>query len=275
MTETAARARVLTARLDVRRPRGGAADSWRIAAINRLTYVQGLYGCDSSLDAVRRARVHDPGAGRTVHASQRFSLPGPERRRRHRPRAAGPRRNEVRARAADGKGTAANLQRQRNPDSAVRRRLRPHASRRLRNARRRIGPSRYACRPAAGQTRAGRLCGGSAEIVQHRSPRPQPRNVVHPASERRLPRRGPHQQVRHAHLFPQRRQRRGHHAVRPRAQTRYFALRVAVDARRPRRRRTTKTTCAPTTSSTTTSIRSCIPTVSSSRDDAPDAARPG
>jgi hypothetical protein len=43
MTETAARARVLTARFDVRRPRGGAADSWRIAAITRLTFVQGLY----------------------------------------------------------------------------------------------------------------------------------------------------------------------------------------------------------------------------------------
>jgi len=43
MTETAARARVLTARLDVRRLRGGAADSWRIAAITRLTFVQGLY----------------------------------------------------------------------------------------------------------------------------------------------------------------------------------------------------------------------------------------
>jgi hypothetical protein len=43
MTETAARARVLTARVDVRRPRGGAIDSWRIAAITRLTFVQGLY----------------------------------------------------------------------------------------------------------------------------------------------------------------------------------------------------------------------------------------
>jgi hypothetical protein len=43
MTETAARARVLTARFDVRRPRGGATDSWRIAAITRLTFVQGLY----------------------------------------------------------------------------------------------------------------------------------------------------------------------------------------------------------------------------------------
>ncbi len=43
MTETAARARVLTARFDVRRPRGGAADSWRIAGITRLTFVQGLY----------------------------------------------------------------------------------------------------------------------------------------------------------------------------------------------------------------------------------------
>ena len=43
MTETAARARVLTARLDVRRSPDGPADSWRILAINRLTYVQGLY----------------------------------------------------------------------------------------------------------------------------------------------------------------------------------------------------------------------------------------
>ena len=43
MTETSARARVLTARFDVRRPSGGAMDSWRIIAITRLTYVQGLY----------------------------------------------------------------------------------------------------------------------------------------------------------------------------------------------------------------------------------------
>src|ERR1051325_1778017 len=43
MTETAARARVLTARFDVRRPRGGDVNSWRIIAITRLTFVQGLY----------------------------------------------------------------------------------------------------------------------------------------------------------------------------------------------------------------------------------------
>ena len=56
MTETPARARVLTARLDVRRPRGGAADSWRIAAINRLTFVQGLYKLrlDSSTQYIAR-----------------------------------------------------------------------------------------------------------------------------------------------------------------------------------------------------------------------------
>src|SRR5712691_11619682 len=40
LTETAARARVLTARFDVRRPRDGDLDSWRITAIERLTYVQ-------------------------------------------------------------------------------------------------------------------------------------------------------------------------------------------------------------------------------------------
>ena len=43
LTETATRARVLTARFDVRRPRDGDLDSWRIVAIERLTYVQGLY----------------------------------------------------------------------------------------------------------------------------------------------------------------------------------------------------------------------------------------
>ena len=43
MTETAARARVLTARFDVRRPRDGDVNSWRIVAITRLTFVQGLY----------------------------------------------------------------------------------------------------------------------------------------------------------------------------------------------------------------------------------------
>jgi hypothetical protein len=43
LTETPARARVMTARFDVRRPHGGAVDSWRVVAITRLTYVQGLY----------------------------------------------------------------------------------------------------------------------------------------------------------------------------------------------------------------------------------------
>ena len=43
LTETASRARVMTARFDVRRPSGGDTDSWRIVAIERLTFVQGLY----------------------------------------------------------------------------------------------------------------------------------------------------------------------------------------------------------------------------------------
>ena len=43
LTETSARARVLTARFDVRRPRDGDMNSWRIVDITRLTYVQGLY----------------------------------------------------------------------------------------------------------------------------------------------------------------------------------------------------------------------------------------
>ena len=56
LTETAARARVLTARFDLRRPRDGPIDSWRIVAITRLTYVQGLYRLrlDSSTQFVAR-----------------------------------------------------------------------------------------------------------------------------------------------------------------------------------------------------------------------------
>src|SRR5438105_995924 len=56
LTETAARARVLTARFDLRRPWDGAVDSWRIAAITRLTYVQGLYRLrlDSSTQYIAR-----------------------------------------------------------------------------------------------------------------------------------------------------------------------------------------------------------------------------
>jgi hypothetical protein len=42
-TETARRARVITARLDVRRPREGDPDSWRIIGAERLTTVEGLY----------------------------------------------------------------------------------------------------------------------------------------------------------------------------------------------------------------------------------------
>jgi len=41
--ETEVRARVMTARFDVRRPTEGAIDSWRIVDVERLTYVQGLY----------------------------------------------------------------------------------------------------------------------------------------------------------------------------------------------------------------------------------------
>jgi hypothetical protein len=56
LTETAARARVMTARFDVRRPHDGDASSWRIVAIERLTYVQGLYRLqlDSSTQFVAR-----------------------------------------------------------------------------------------------------------------------------------------------------------------------------------------------------------------------------
>ena len=56
LTETPARARVLTARFDVRRSHNGDADSWRIAGITRLTYVMGLYRLrlDSSTQYVAR-----------------------------------------------------------------------------------------------------------------------------------------------------------------------------------------------------------------------------
>jgi hypothetical protein len=56
LTETAARARVITARFDLRRPRGGDVNSWRIVAIERLTFVQGLYRLrlDASTQLVAR-----------------------------------------------------------------------------------------------------------------------------------------------------------------------------------------------------------------------------
>ena len=57
LTETAARARVLTARFDVRRPRGGDINSWRIIAITRLTYVQGLYRL--RLDSTTQYAAHE------------------------------------------------------------------------------------------------------------------------------------------------------------------------------------------------------------------------
>ena len=136
---------------------------------------------------------------------------------------------------ADRERPVANLQRQRNADRALRRRFRSDSSGRLRNSRRRLGPPRCAGRSAASQARAGRLRRRGAEVVQHRPPRSESRDLVHPAAERRLPRGGPHQQVRHADLLAQRRQRRGRHAVRARAQTRHLALRITCHARCPRR----------------------------------------
>jgi hypothetical protein len=56
LTETAARARVITARFDVRRPPDGDSNSWRLVAIERLTFVQGLYRLrlDTSTQLVAR-----------------------------------------------------------------------------------------------------------------------------------------------------------------------------------------------------------------------------
>jgi hypothetical protein len=77
MTETAARARVLTARFDVRRPRGGAADSWRIAAITRLTFVQGLYRLriDASTQYIAREfTIRAQDAQFTLHTGSVFQV---------------------------------------------------------------------------------------------------------------------------------------------------------------------------------------------------------
>jgi hypothetical protein len=57
MTETTARARVMTARIDVRRPRDGDVNSWRIVGLERLTFVQGLYRL--KLDATTQYIAHD------------------------------------------------------------------------------------------------------------------------------------------------------------------------------------------------------------------------
>src|SRR5215470_3554884 len=77
MTETAARARVLTARVDVRRPRGGAIDSWRIVAITRLTFVQGLYRLrlDASTQYVAREfTIRAQDAQFTLHSGSVFQV---------------------------------------------------------------------------------------------------------------------------------------------------------------------------------------------------------
>ena len=57
MTETEARARVMTVRIDVRRPRGGDVNSWRIVGVMRLTIVQGLYRL--KLDTARQYIARD------------------------------------------------------------------------------------------------------------------------------------------------------------------------------------------------------------------------
>ncbi len=41
--ETPGRARILTAGLDVRRPAGGGADSWRISSIDSMSAIDGLH----------------------------------------------------------------------------------------------------------------------------------------------------------------------------------------------------------------------------------------
>ena len=56
LVETSVRARVMTARLDVRRPPGGGPDSWRIVDVERLTLVQGLYRLRIDPDAQFEAR---------------------------------------------------------------------------------------------------------------------------------------------------------------------------------------------------------------------------
>jgi Peptidase family M1 domain len=77
LTETPARARVLTARIDVRRPRDGAPDSWRIAAITRLTFVQGLYRLrlDSSTQYVAREfTIRSQDVQFTLHTGSVFQV---------------------------------------------------------------------------------------------------------------------------------------------------------------------------------------------------------
>jgi len=77
LTETAARARVLTARFDVRRPRDGDVNSWRIVDITRLTYVQGLYRLrlDSSTQyAAREFAIRAQDVQFTLHTGYVFQV---------------------------------------------------------------------------------------------------------------------------------------------------------------------------------------------------------
>lgn len=55
-TESKDQGRIVTARVDVRRPRGGVADGWRIAAAERLTSVEGLHRLSVKTDTQFAAR---------------------------------------------------------------------------------------------------------------------------------------------------------------------------------------------------------------------------
>ena len=137
------------------------------------------------VDAVRRARVHHPGAGRSIYAAQRLRVPGDERRRRDGTRTPWPRRNAVLTGAAPRKRANCDLLRQRNarprcstPPSS---RCTPPTTRRASTSSAFAGCQRIPARPEAG---AGMSSRRSAEVVHHRLARSQPRAVDAAAADR-------------------------------------------------------------------------------------------
>jgi hypothetical protein len=119
LTETAARARVMTARFESAATASGDGNSWRIVAIERLTYVQGLYRCGSTRRrstsrASSRSRRRTCSSRCTRDPSSRSSVGGG-----HGAGADRTRRDAFLAGPRHGKGTAANLRRQRDPHRFV------------------------------------------------------------------------------------------------------------------------------------------------------------
>ena len=221
----------MTARFDLRRPRDGDLNSWRIVAIERLTYVQGLYRLqlDASTQFVAREfTIQAQDVQFTLHTGYVFQVNSGEGvtglvllGRGEMQFSPGPATEKGQLRIFGGSDTLTAL----------------------------FGAAFVRLHPADYETRVNisglkpmpadpRQAKRAQEVFATEAPKSfnidlrdlSRGNVVHPSAARRFPRGGPHEQVRHADLRAQRRQRRGHHALRSRATARDRAVRLALHA---------------------------------------------